>query len=656
MDLHSFLRDIVVTFGFALGIIAASRLLRIPAVVALLFTGCVVGPYGAALIRNPAHVELFAELGVVFLLFEIGLELSLRRLRNLGRSFFLGGSVQASSTIAVAAVVAWLFSYTSQQSIFLGLVLSLSSTAIVLQLYKERREMGAPQGPIALGILIFQDILIVPYMLIVPLLGGSAEASPVQFLFRFFIGVTIMVVVFTVSRFLVPSALHYLASVRIRELFVIGALFLCLGAALAAQKLGFSLALGAFLVGVLIAESEYRHQVIAETQPFRDVFTSMFFISVGMLLKLDVVASQMLTVAVVTLLIIAVKGIALYLTVRAIKFPSRIAATVALGLSQIGEFSFVLLQAGKGYGVIDEQTYQFVIAASILTMALTPLLMRVAPVVAEKLGRLPAGDAPVSESSPGNHVIIVGFGLAGQHLARVLKAAAIPYAIVELNGNTVKRAKKQGEPIIYGDASRESILNQCNIQAAVAIVFVISDPIALKRGVRAARQLRQDILIIVRTRMQAEIEELRKCGADEVVSEEFETSIEIFTNVLMRLRIPGNIIKTQTRLLRQNDYTMLRSQSQTMGLSEGIMQALKVGTTDTFLITTDSGIAGKSIKELDLRKITGATIIALIRNDKPITNPSPETRIASGDLLVLVGSHAQMDEAFGYLEGSNSHG
>jgi CPA2 family monovalent cation:H+ antiporter-2 len=235
-------------------------------------------------------------------------------------------------------------------------------------------------------------------------------------------------------------------------------------------------------------------------------------------------------------------------------------------------------------------------------------------------------------------------------LARVLKEASIPYVVVEMNGATVKKAKLAGEPIFYGDASRESILDHCGIRAARVIVFVISDPLLLRRGVRLARQLNPGIFIIVRTRRQAEIAELRSCGADEVVSEEFETSIEIFTNVLTRLRIPGNLIRTQTNLLRHDDYTMLRSPAPAGRVLEDLARALSIGTTDTFLLGARSMAVGQTIQELDLRRRTGVSIIALVRHDVPQTNPIPETRFAAGDVLVLFGSHAQVDAAFAFLE------
>jgi CPA2 family monovalent cation:H+ antiporter-2 len=655
MELNSFLRDIVVLFGAALLVSTGCRLLRIPAMVGLLLTGCLVGPFGAGLIHKPVHVETIAELGVVFLLFEIGLELSFKRLKRIGRAFFAGGSIQATSTIAIALAVALLFGYRPHQALFFGLVVSLSSTAIVLRLYNDKREMETPHGGIALGILLFQDLLIVPFLLIVPLLGGSQESFTVQFLVRFLTGCAIITVTFAVSRYVVPRILHFLANTRARELLVIGSLFLCLGTALVTQRLGFSLALGAFLAGVLISESDYRHQVIAETMPFRDVFTSMFFISIGMLLRLDFVLANPAVILLAVFLIFVLKGTALFATVRLLSYPSQVAITVALGLCQIGEFAFVLLQQGKVYGVVDTWTYQLGISSSIVTMLLTPLFIRLAPLLACRAGNaVAAGDTQGPGNALTGHVIIVGFGLAGRHLASVLKVSGVPYMILELNGNTVKEAKKQGEPILFGDASRPAILEQCNIHAARFVVFVISDTGAMLRGARMARQMNPSIFIIARARMQADIAELRRNGADEVVSAEFETSIEIFTNLLTRLGVPGNLIRSQTRLLRHDDYTMLRTPSPGAGLSKDLHRALSMGTTETFLVTSSMNAAGKSIKKIDLRRIAGATIIALVRNDKPNTNPGPETVVADGDVLVLVGSHEQIDAAFMHLEhGSN---
>ena len=541
------------------------------------------------------------------------------------------------------------------QAVFFGLVLSLSSTAIVLRIYNDRRELETPHGNIALGILLFQDILIVPYLLVVPLLGGSAQASWSSVLWRLGGGVLILSAAFAASRYLIPRLLQYLVATRVREMFLMGALFLCFGAALATQQLGFSLALGAFLAGVLIAESDYHLQVIADIMPFRDLFNSMFFISIGMLLQLDFVVQHPLEVGLATLLILTIKGSALYLSVRGLLFTHRIAAIVALGLSQIGEFSFVLIQTGKACGIVDPWTYQLAIAASIVTMALTPLLIYIAPAIGRRMGSF-EGKSP--EPPPGeqlrNHVIIVGYGLAGRHLATVLKAASLPYVILELNGATVRRAKRDGEPILYGDASRSDILVRCGILGARIIVFVISDPPSVRRGVKLARQMNPDLFIITRARMQAEIEGLRASGADDVVSEEFETSIEIFTSVLTHLRVPGNIIRSQTKLLRTDDYQVLRSATPMAHLSEDITRALSAGTIDTFLVVPDMKAAGMTIAQLDLRRATGAAILALVRNDEPRTNPGPDVQILAGDVLVVVGSHAQMDSAFRYLEATRA--
>jgi monovalent cation:H+ antiporter-2, CPA2 family len=648
MPIYSYLLDTVILFGVAIAVITASRSFRIPAIVGFLITGVVVGPYGLGLIHNPHRVEQFAELGVVFLLFEIGLEVSFKRLKSLGRYFFAAGPIQAISTIIIAAAACRLMGYPIGQDIFFGLVISLSSTAIVLRLYNDRRELDAPHGSVALGILLFQDILIVPYLLIVPLFGGTTHASLLDVAARLGGGIIMLALAAAAGRFLIPRLLQYLVATRVRELFVMGSLFLCFGAALLTQHLGFSLALGAFLAGVLIAESDYHHQVMAETLPFRDIFNSVFFISIGMLLRIEFVIDHPLEVLLAASAILLIKTVALVLTILPLTRTPRLAVLVSLGLSQIGEFSFVLILAGKTQGIIDPTMYQIAIASSILTMALTPLLVWIAPKLADQL-KFRETLPPNGADEISNHVIVVGFGLAGKHLSKVLKAASLPYRIVELNGVTVKKAKLDGEPIMYGDASRQSILESCGIKKARVIVFVIPDPISVRRGIKLARQMNPEIVIIARTKMQSEINELKACGANDVISEEFETSIEIFTTVLARLRIPGNIIRTQTRLLRSDDYQMLRSSAPVGQLSENIAKALSIGTIDTFLINPKLKASGMTIAQVDLRKNTGAGILAIVRNEIPQSNPSPDTVISTGDILVLVGSHAQMDKAFDYL-------
>lgn len=657
MSIHHFLVQALIILGTSVLVLLVSHRLRLAPVVGLLVTGVLIGPSGLALIREAEEVEVFAEIGVVFLLFSIGLEFSLERLREIRRPFFLGGSLQAGGTILLAVMLAMAFGLSGRQAVFFGFVIALSSTAVVLKLYNERREMESPQGKIVIGVLLFQDFLLVPMIILTPVLAGAVEASPGTIALRFGSGVVAVGVVFVVARYLMPKVLYHLVRTRIRELFVLGALFVCLGLAFFTESLGFSLALGGFLAGIIISESHYSHQVVADMIPFRDLFTSVFFISIGMLFDLSFALGHLPLVAGLTLLIFGLKVLTGAGAVLALRFPPRIVAIVALGLAQIGEFSFVLLNVGRGHGLVEPAAYQALIAVAVLTMLATPALVSVAPSIGARIprrwSRRIASAAPTPESETlvkGNHVVVVGYGLNGRTLAKVLDEAGIRYVVIELNGDTVQRALDEGRPMIFGDSTRREILEHAGVGDAQVIVFAISDLEAVRRSIALARQLNPTLHIVVRTRQLSQIEELRRCGADEVIAEEFESAIEIFTRVLQRYHVPRNVIRTQTRLLRGEGYRMLRSPAFAGRVSAELMDALEAGTTDLFRLAADSTAVGKTLRELDVRRHTGATIIAVVRDETPIPSPASDLALAAGDTLVLVGSHQQVDSAMELLE------
>jgi len=644
------LEEIVVLFGSALVVIGLSRRLRAPPVVGFLITGMLVGPSGLGLIAETHDVEVFAELGVVFLLFVIGLELSIDKLRRLGRLFALGGPLQAAAATAATALVALAFDRPPATAFYFGFVVALSSTAIVLKLLQERRELAAPHGQAALGILLFQDFLIVPLLLIVPVLAGTTAGDLSQVVLRFGGGLLMVALVFVLGRFLLPRLLDLIVHTRIRELMVLGALVACLGGALITERLGFSPALGAFLAGILIAESDYHHQVLAETTPFRDVFNSMFFISIGMLLDLGPALAELPLILGLSLLILVLKGGTAIGAVALLRFPLRTALIAGLALAQIGEFSFVLIRAGERHGLLDAADYQRAIAAAVVSMLGTPLLIALGPRLADRLAtRHRAGVEPPAEARR-DHVVIVGYGLNGRHLARVLRAARRTYCIVELDGRRVQEARRAGEPVIYGDATRADVLEAAGIRRARIAVFATNDPASLHRGVRLALALNPQLHVIARTASLADLDDLAASGAQEIVAEELETSIELVTRVLAHLHVPGNVIRAQARLLRQGAYEMLRAPRGSRTVSEGLLRALEQGTAETFMLAPEHLTVGQTIRQLDLRRQTGATIIALVRGEEHFPNPDVDQRLEAGDVLVLIGSHAQLEAAFRLLE------
>jgi len=650
------LGEFVVVLGASVLIIFLSHRLKLPAVVGFLLTGVLIGPGGLSLVKNTGTVNILAEIGVVMLLFTIGLEFEPSRLKRIQREFWAGGGLQVSLTTSATVIVLVLLKVAFREALFYGFLVSLSSTAVVLKILADRGETDAPQGRISLGVLIFQDLAIVPMIALVPVLANTGQVSLGAIGLRFGLSALAIGTAFILARFLMPRILHLVVRTRIREVFLIAALFIVLGMALLTSSLGLSLALGAFLAGVVLAESDYSHQVVSDIVPFKIVFNSLFFISVGMLLDVSAVWEFRTLVLVLVAAIIIVKFAVVILIVGLLGYGSRIAVMTGLALAQIGEFSFVLAGVGRANGLLPGDIFQAFVASSILTILATPFLIQAGPALAARGEKalpwrrraVPKAGKPACDLN--GHVIVAGYGLNGRNLAHVLKEAGIGYFIIELNPVTVREAGAAGELILFGDVSSRTILEEAGARRAKGIVFAISDPLVTRRGVKAARELNPDLFIIVRTRYASEIDDLLKLGANDVIPEEFETSIEIFTRVLEKYHVPRNIVDAQVKVLRGECYGMLRgSCGAVRPAAERIADLLTAGTAETFFVGKGSWPAGKTLGSLDLRGRTGATVIAVVRGEVSFTGPGADFGIEEQDTLVLVASHRDIDRAFFYL-------
>jgi CPA2 family monovalent cation:H+ antiporter-2 len=650
------LQELVIVLAASVIIIYLSHKAKLPSVVGFLLTGVLIGPGGLSLVKNGETVQTLAEIGVVMLLFTIGLEFEPARLKRIRREFLGGGGLQVILTTSATVLVLMILKVPLREALFYGFLVSLSSTAVVLKILADRGETDAPQGRLSLGILIFQDLAIVPMIALVPVLANAQGVSLAAIGLRFGLGALAIGTAFILARFLMPRVLHLVVRTRIREVFLIATLFIALGMALLTSSLGLSLALGAFLAGVILAESEYSHQVVSDILPFKNVFNSLFFISVGMLLDIGAVWKFRFLVLLLVASIILIKTIIVVLTVGLLGYGSRIAVVTGLALAQIGEFSFVLAGVGRSNGLLPGNIFQAFIASSILTILATPFLIQAGPALAEGGERLlvwkrraaQPSDRPVCDLK--NHVIIAGYGLNGKNLAHVLKEAGIGYIIIELNPVTVREAAAAGEIIIFGDVSSRIILEEAGARRAKGIVFAISDPLMTRRGIKAVREINPSLFVIVRTRYASEIDDLLGLGAGDVIPEEFETSIEIFTRVLEKYHIPNNIIDAQVKVLRGECYGMLRgSCAAVRPVADRIADLLAAGTAATFFVGKNARPAGQTLGELDLRGRTGATVIAVVRGEASFPSPGAEFEVKDQDTLVLVASHRDIDRAFLYL-------
>ncbi len=645
------LRELIILLAVSLPITFLFHKMRLPALVGFLITGVLIGPHGAAFITETRTVERLAEIGVVLLLFTVGLEFSIADIMRSSRQFLIGGGTQVLLTIAAVTSVALAFHSPLPQAVFFGFLASLSSTAIVLKMYSDRAELDTAHGRLATGILLFQDIAVVPMMLLLPIMGQAGAAgtiTPLSVMKTLGIAIVGLVVVFFSARKVVPFLLHQVIRLKNREMFFLLVVLLCLGTAWITYSLGLSLALGAFLAGLIVSESEYSHHIVAQVMPFRDYFSSIFFISIGMLLHIHYFVGHWPLLLALTILLVTAKTLLVVVTAKTLRYPIRSALLAGLGLAQIGEFSFLLAQQGQARDLITGDIFQMFINASILSMLATPFMIHLASRLTEKLPS-PAHGEHGEICTYSGHTIIAGYGMNGRNLARTLRATHIPYVILEVNADTIRRARNEGEPIIYGDITRRDVLERAGIACAKVIVFAISDYAAARIAVRLARQINTTIFILVRTRYAVEVEELYNLGADQVIPEEFETSVEIFSRVLNQYHVPSNVIANQIQLVRLEGYKMLRG----ISLAEeniGRIAALFAGTTvDNIQIQPGSPSVGKTLRELDIRNATGATVIAVARNGEAVTNPGPDFQIKEDDILVLLGAHKELDLAVNFL-------
>jgi CPA2 family monovalent cation:H+ antiporter-2 len=647
-----FLRQLVIVLTTTISIVFVFQKLRLPTIVGFLLAGVIIGPHGFGWISSADQVETLAEIGVVLLLFTIGIEFSLETILAVQRRVVWAGVFQVIGTIIIVTGFAKLFGLSTEVGIFYGFLIALSSTTIVLRIYNDRGEINSIQGRLASGTLLLQDLCIIPMMLLLPSLGHAGRGSLVEILLALLKAIFALSLIVWGARKLLPRLLHEVALLRNREIFVLFVVLVCLGTAWLTSETGLSLALGALIAGLVVSESELSHQIVADVLPLRDCFSGIFFISVGMLLNLSLLSRDFLTPVIELLLMVSVKGLVVFAVFWSLYGSVRLAILLALSLAQVGEFSFILAKTGSSYGLMKAVDGQIFLAASVLSMAATPFLIHAAHrwshgfAVVSRPGAKPSSAEPSGDAPPdGGHVIVVGYGLNGQNLARVLKEVGIPYRILEMDPDLVRSAKAAGEPISFGDGTRPEILEQAGIQRARVLVVAISDPAATARLVSQAKRLRPELYVIVRTRYVAEIDRLYRLGAEQVIPEEFETSVEIFARVLQQYHIPRNVISLQVDLIRKEHYGTLRG-LRLQGKQLDELNQFLIGTTiDVFLILEASPAVGKSLRELDLRSRSGATVVVVVREGKSFTDASPDFTLAAGDMLVLVGSHKALDDA-----------
>lgn len=649
------LADIVWIFGLATVVILLFVRFKIPTIIGFLLTGALAGPFGFSLVNASQTVEVLSEIGVILLLFVIGLEFSLKSLMSIKKAVFIGGSLQVILTILATYLVSTLLGFDWYVSVFIGFLFSLSSTAIVLKLLQEEGQVGSISGRTTLAILIFQDIAIVPLMLLTPMLAGANDNVGWSLLWLGLKGIGVVILTLVSAKYLVPNLLYRIAASKSEELFLLSIIVICFAVAYLTSLLGLSLGLGAFLAGLIISESDYSHHATGKILPFREVFLSFFFVSIGMLFDVRFFMQHLLPIFGLTLITILVKFLTTSVSVRLIGQGLRESLIVGLSIFQLGEFSLLLAKEGMRQGLLDPVSYQYFLSITLLTMAITPFVMGKRsgfaslicnlPIPGSSKFRLkekPPTEMSVNQGELKDHLVIIGFGLNGHNLAKAAKSAKIPYSIIEMNAATVRKELANGEPITFGDAANETVLHHVQINKARVAVIAISNAEATKRIVSAIRHLTGNPYIIVRTRYVNEIEENLKLGADEVIPEEFETSIEIFTRVLGKYLIPRHHVEDFTEEVRSHNYAMFRK------LPGASPSRIQVDLPDInligVLVEKDMGeFINKPIKETQIRQKLGINIVAIKRDGKTIHEITGDIKLKLGDLVFVVGGQAAIE-------------
>lgn len=666
---YGVLGNLLLIYTVSIAVVFLFHQFRLPSIAGFLVAGALIGPHGLNLISDIETVQVLAEIGIVLLLFTIGIEFSLKHLASLRRLLLIAAPIQVGGVIAIALTGGLLAGLQVQQAVFWGFLLSLSSTAIVLKALAASGDSDSPHGRATIGILVFQDLAVVPMILLTPILASPSDGALSSVLFT--LGKSLLVVGCIVAGawFAVPRLLEHIVRSRSRELFLLTVIVLCLGIAWLTSLGGLSLALGAFIAGLVISESEYSHQAIAEVLPFRDSFNSLFFVSIGILMDWHILLEYPIMVVGLLILVLLVKFVAGAIAVLAASLPPRAAVMTGIALAQVGEFSFILAQVGQDNNLLSGTPYQIFLAVSVCSMIITPFLMQLSP----HLGRRVEAIQRLRHWLPGqtsahvlevegrhlrikDHVIIVGYGLNGRNLARVLGETEVPYIALDLDGDTVRREAAHGLPLFYGDATNPNVLRHVKIEDARVLVIAISDPFMARRAVQVARSLNSKIHIVVRTRYLRELEELHQLGADDVVPEEFETSIEIFALVLRTYNMPQEFVMRKAEQVRREGYALLRRSE----LPE-LAHHLRGGTladveVETCRIEEHSPAVGQTLLQLALRPKTGASIIALTRGGVTESNPSEKTKLLVGDIVVLLGSRDELQRAMGFILASKTGG
>jgi CPA2 family monovalent cation:H+ antiporter-2 len=644
---------IVVLLAATVLAVALMRRARMPAIMAYLLTGLLIGPHGLGWIPDTTEGRLLAEFGVVFLLFTLGLEFSLPKLVAMKREVLVLGGAQVLATLGVAPLVGPLMGWPPEVAVVLASAFAMSSTAIVIKQLAEQTELNLQHGRLAVGVLLFQDLAFIPLLILVPALGahvaGSVTAEIVWALAK---GVLAFATVMALGRWLLRPLFHHVAAAESAELFTLTVLLATLGCAAITHALGLSAALGAFLAGMLLGETEFRHQIEADIRPFRDVLLGLFFVTIGMLLNPAAVVAHWPLVLALVIGVVLFKAASIGVLARLLVADPHIATRAGIVLAQGGEFGFALITLALASGVLDRELAQTALAANVLSMLLCPVLIRnnaslaarLFPASEAGLRDLVQHDVEAQQLHHERHVIIVGFGRVGQNVARFLEQENVDYVALDLDPVRIQAARAAGDPVYYGDATNIGVLRAAGVERARVLIVTYYQVATSLKVLAIVRKLRPDLPVLVRTRDDSRLEELMQAGATEVIPETLEASLMVASHLLLLLNVPMGRVVRRMNEVRTNRYGLLRS------VFRG-QDARPIDETHAFreqlgTIAIDKGARaiGRAIGDLGLDD-AGVSVTGLRREGIVGRQPAPDTVLREGDVLVLYGKPEDLERA-----------
>lgn len=631
------------------GIIAG--LCRQPALLGYILGGIIVGPTGLGLIKELIQVETLAQFGAAFLLFALGVEFSFAELKKVQNISLGGGGLQILLTIAITTFISVAIGWvtTPQQGVFLGAILSLSSTAVVLKCLMEANETETPHGQVMLGMLVVQDLALGLMLAILPALD-----KPPAEIGEALLQAGIKIALFSAAAIItgiwvVPRFLRLLAQTESRELFLLGVVTLCLAIAILTEQLGLSIEMGAFVAGLMISEVEYADQTLTYVEPLRDVFAALFFAAIGMLIDpLFLWQNWELILGLVGIVLVG-KWVIITPIVRLFGYPLKTAITVGLGLAQIGEFSFVLASEGQSLGFVSRRVYLLLLGTTAVTLVITPLVLKLTPKLFGWLESFPQlkswfedADEPQEVSIKSNlneHVVICGYGRTGQNILHLLQAQSAPVVVIEQSEASIQKLRDLGIPYIYGNAASLHVLAKANLGQAKTMVINLPDGMSTRLCLKRALEIAPDLDVVVRANQFQDIELLYQLGGKEVVQPEFEASLEMASHLLSKLGLPLAKVQQEIAQIRNSHYLELRP-APGIETSKIDVEAATAGmSTKWFNIPVISPLSGMSIEEANIRSLTGITILSIRReNGEELPYPNEETLLLDGDRCLVVGS------------------